>query len=328
MDPVASDLPVTSSPQGEVFDLGYQRYDGPREGRSRARKAIYWDGVKLVLGIGRGPKAKILPLLLFISTMFPAVVFVIILSFVGEGENFLPGPADYNGIISFLLILFGAIMAPELFTPDRKDRVLDLYLVRPITSTDYALARVAAFMSIVLVLVYSGQIVLQVGLILTAVEPWEYIKENWEDTPRFMAAGFLMAMFITVIPMAVATFMTRRAYASAFVIGLFMVGTFVVNGLTSESCDAEARSEGGRIKLEAVDCEPVTGDAAKYIALLSLIDTSLAVNYLVFDKEDDDPSPAMLASRELHDAIPIGAYGLYTLIPLAVIWWQYRRTRI
>lgn len=326
---MASEPPVTTGPQGEVFDLGYQRYDGPREGRSRARKAIYWDGVKLMLGIGRGPKSKILPLLLFISVMLPAVVFVIILSFVGDGgEEFIPGPADYNGIIATLLIMFGAIMAPELFTPDRKDRVLDLYLVRPITSTDYALARVAAFMSIVLALVYSGQIVLQVGLILTASEPWEYIKDNWQDIPRFIGAGFLVALFITAIPMAVATFTNRRAYASAFVIGLFMVATFTVNGLTSENCTGNARSENGRITFDELDCEPVTGDAAKYISLLSFMEAPLFMNDLIFDVIDDDPSPASKAQSELHDAIPIGAYGLYTIIPLALIWWQYRRTRV
>ena len=206
--------------------------------------------------------------------------------------------------------------------------MLDLYLVRPITSTDYAAARVAAFMSIVLALVYSGQIVLQVGLVLTAAEPWEYIKDNWGDVPRFIGAGFLVALFITAIPMAVATFTNRRAYASAFVIGLFMVATFTVNGLTSESCSGNARSENGRISFDELECEPVTGEAAKYIALLSFMDTSLAMNDLVFDRVDSDPSPARKAMLGLHDAIPIGAYGGYTLIPLILIWWQYRRARI
>ncbi len=318
---MASEPPVTTGPQGEVFDLGYQRYDGPREGRSRARKAIYWDGVKLILGIGRGPKSKILPLLLFIGAMFPALVFVIILSVAGDVAGFLfDGPAGYNGMISTLLIMFGAIMAPELFTPDRKDRVLDLYLVRPITSTDYAMARVAAFMSIVLALVYSGQIVLQLGLILTATEPWGYIKDNWQDIPRFIGAGFLVALFITAIPMAVATFTNRRAYASVFVIGLFMVTAVTVEILTQvESCPGHARSMNGEIILDELECEPLTGDAAKYIELLNFGAAPLFMNDLVFDIE---------SRSELHDAIPIGAYGVYTVIPLALIWWQYRRTRI
>ena len=131
--------------RGEVFDLGYRRYDGPREGRSRARKAMYWDGVRTVIGIGRGGRAKILPVLMFIAAMFPAVVFVIILSFAGEAADFLPGPGDYYEIISLMLFIFGAIMAPELLSPDRKDRVLDLYLVRPITSSDYVFARALAY---------------------------------------------------------------------------------------------------------------------------------------------------------------------------------------
>ena len=44
--------------EGTVFDLGYRRYEGPREGRNRARTAVYIDGLKITLGIGRGGRAK------------------------------------------------------------------------------------------------------------------------------------------------------------------------------------------------------------------------------------------------------------------------------
>ena len=40
--------------EAEVFDLGYQRYTGPREGRNRARLALFDNGVRTVLGIGAG----------------------------------------------------------------------------------------------------------------------------------------------------------------------------------------------------------------------------------------------------------------------------------
>ena len=56
---------------GEVFDLGYQHYDGPREGRFRARTALWVNGVRTALGLGRGAKAKILPTLLFVAAMAP-----------------------------------------------------------------------------------------------------------------------------------------------------------------------------------------------------------------------------------------------------------------
>ncbi len=47
--------------EGTVFDTGYQRYVGPREGRNRARWAVYKDGLRLALGLGRGARAKIIP---------------------------------------------------------------------------------------------------------------------------------------------------------------------------------------------------------------------------------------------------------------------------
>ena len=314
--------------QGEVFDLGYQRYDGPREGRSRARKAIYWDGVRTVIGIGRGGRAKALPVLLFIAAMGPAVVFVIILSFAGEAADFLPGPGDYYDIISLMLFIFGAIMAPELLSPDRKDRVLDLYLVRPITSSDYVFARVLAFFTVVLALVYSGQVVLQVGLILTAADPLNFIKDNWLDIPKFLAAGVLVAAFITVVPMAVAAFTTRRAYASAFIIGLFMISWVTTNILTERQCNVEARTVDGRITFEESACKPITGDAAKWISLLNVRAIPLRVSDLVFDRVATDAEPSVIAGRDLHDSIPIAAYGVYTFIPIGLLWWQYRRTRI
>ena len=46
---------------GTVFDIGYQSYHGLREGRSRGRLAVYKDGLRAALGLGRGGRAKILP---------------------------------------------------------------------------------------------------------------------------------------------------------------------------------------------------------------------------------------------------------------------------
>ena len=82
----------------------------------------------------------------------------------------VPGFAGYYQIVSITLLLFAAIIAPELLCPDRRDRVLDLYLVRPITPVDYAGARWLSFFSIALALVYSGQIVLFIGLPLVSAD--------------------------------------------------------------------------------------------------------------------------------------------------------------
>ena len=315
--------------RGEVYDLGYQRYDGPREGRARARRAVFENGVRTVLGIGRGPRAKIMPTLLFIGAMTPAVVMVIMLSVLGPLASFLPGPADYYQVVSIVLILFAAIMAPELLCPDRRDNVIHLYLVRPLTPTDYVLGRILAFFVIVLVLAYSGQIVLQAGLVLTAGNPIDYVRENWGDIPRFLAAGVLLAAFIAVVPMAVAAFTTRRAYAAAFVIGLFFITTAVAGVLTEEAHCHEVEQPDGQVEFECTpgqEGEAVTGDAAKWLALISFGDVPIRVNDIIFDREND--ASTLRVAAEHPDVVPIAVYLLLTLGPGFLLWWRYQRIRV
>ena len=312
----------------EVFDLGYQHYTGPREGRNRARMALFQNGVRTVLGIGRGGRAKILPVLLFLGVMSPAVVFVIILSFIGEaGADFIPGPADYYGIVGVVLIIFSAIMAPELLGPDRRDNVLPLYLVRPLTSTDYILARFLAFFVIALALVYAGQIVLQAGLILTADSQIDYIRDNWTDVLRILFVGIVVALFISVAPMSVAAFTTRRAYAAAFVIAVWLLTTSVTNALTAETCTSETVSSNGTVISSSEECSPLTGDWAPYIGLLDVGSVSDNISAMVFDTEPEGPS--MMAVAELdNNAWPIGAYLAFTGIPALLLWNRYRRIRL
>ena len=318
------------SGEAEVFDLGYQRYTGPREGRNRARLALFENGVHTLLGVGRGGRAKILPVGLFLGAITPAVVFVVILSFIGEaGADFVPSPANYYSIVSIILIIFGAIMAPELLCPDRRDNVLPLYLVRPLTSTDYVLARFFAFFVIVLALVYAGQIVLQAGLILTASDPVEYIRGNWLDVPRILLIGVLIAAFISLGPLAVAAFTTRRAYAAAFVIAAWLLLNSISDGLTSQTCTSETVTRNGEVVESHQECSSPAGDLAPYVALLNLSGVTGNINNMVFDNADEEVGgPSSSAVSELNDAFPIVVYVLWTVIPALLLWHRYRRIRI
>ena len=163
--------------------------------------------------------AKILPILFFGAVMTPAIVFIIIAAtterIIGVALD-IPGHADYYQIVSLVLLLFSAVMAPELLCPDRRSGVITLYLVRSLTFTDYVLGRWLAFFVVSLLFIYTGQVVLMVGLTMSATEPLEYLRENWADIPRFLSAGLVIAIMTTTIPLAVAAFTTRRVYASAF----------------------------------------------------------------------------------------------------------------
>ena len=314
---------MTSERQGEVYDLGYQRYDGPREGRARARRALLVNGIRSALGIGRGSRAKVLPVLLFLSAISPAVVMIIIASVTGPGFE-VSGHAGYYSIIATILLLFSAIIAPELLIPDRRDRILHLYLVRPLTPTDYVAGRWSAFLLVTLAIVYSGQVLLFFGLLLTAPDPVDYVRENWLDVPRFLAAGLVVAAFTTTLPLAVAAFTSRRAYAAAFVIGLWIVSSSAA-GILATSEETEVRTTtapDGTVSVEVEESGPISGDMAKWFALLSIGDVPIRVNDLIFGEEAESGFGALV--EELPDIVPIGWYLILTAGPGFVLWRRYQ----
>ena len=297
---------MAAQPRGEVYDIGYRRYEGPREGRNRARVALWTNGVRTALGVGRGARAKILPILLFVSVIAPATIFVIIASVTDDfGVSDLvevPGHADYYGIVSILVLLFSAIIAPELLCADRRSQVLQLYLVRPLTPADYVGGRWLAFFTIVLALVYSGQVMLFIGFTFAASEPLDYVRENWTDVPRFLAAGAVVAVFVTTIPLAVAGFTDRRTYATGFVIGLFVIATVAANALIAS----------------------VTSDWTRWIALLDILSLPTHLVGMIFD-ELDESNQAIQRMGQLNDAVPIAWYALLTAGSAALLMLRYRK---
>ncbi len=317
---------------GEVFDLGYQHYDGPREGRTRALKALWVNGVRTALGLGRGSRAKVLPILLFVSVMAPAVILALVASQIDvlAGTDVeVPGHADYYRIVSIILLLFSAIIAPELLCPDRRDGVIYLYLVRSLTATDYVAGRWLAFFSITLALVYSGQVVLLIGLVLAAADPVQYIQDNWLDVPRFLAAGLAVAAFTTTIPLAVSAFTTRRAYASVFVIGLYIISAAVTGILTEcQPEHTEVVDERGVVIRtgEFGECRPLTGDSAKWLALIDIGQVPTHMSNLIFDEQGDEGTAILVA--ELPTYVPVGWYLLLTVVPGLALLLRYRRIRV
>ena len=67
----------------EIFDLGYQGYAGERTSPWRRRRAIVRDGVRIMLGLGRGAGAKVAPWLFIALAVLPALAVIVIASFAG-----------------------------------------------------------------------------------------------------------------------------------------------------------------------------------------------------------------------------------------------------
>jgi ABC-2 type transport system permease protein len=293
---------------GTVFDIGYQRYTGAREGRGRARHGVFRDGVRIALGLGRGARAKVLPWL-FIGLLsgigsVMALVAGAANKMAGEGaaeRMNLPTHGDLYGIASIVLYVFGALVAPELLCRDRREGVIQLYLVRPLTASDYVAARWLAFFVVMVAAAWLPQLILFLGLSMGANEPTKYLQGHWLDVPRFLVAGVAMAAYITSLAMLAASFTTRRAYAAVFLVGLFAISAPFTIGLSEE----------------------LGGPAGQWISMFTLTNIPVHVNDIIFGEvsEVTEDAPA----RELSAAIRVGWYLAWTVGSSVLLWWRYRR---
>ncbi len=317
---------ILSTSEGQLFDLGYQRYDGPREGRTRARKALFVNGIRTCFGMGRGTMAKILPLLFFGAVMAPAIVFIIIAvtteRLIGVALD-IPGHADYYQIVSLVLLLFSAVVAPELLCPDRRSGVITLYLVRSLTFSDYVLGRWMAFFVVSLLFIFTGQVVLMIGLTMSATQPLDYLRDNWTDMPRFLSAGLVIAILTTTIPLAAAAFTTRRVYASAFVIGLWLISAATAGILVAGTEERETTVNGVVVERESNSFLGDT-DFAPWVGLIDIGNAPIHISDMIFDKKDND-NPVMQQVAELPDMAPILWYIVLVGVPGFLLWNRYRR---
>lgn len=313
----------------EIYDLDYQHYDGPREGRPRAVRSLWVNSFRTILGLGRGARAKILPGLMFLFVTAPAAGIVLFSSILGN-EFEIISHEDYYQWVSLFLFIFSAVIAPEALISDRRDGVISLYLVRPLTIVDYVAARWSAFASIAFGLALSGQTLLLIGFLLAADNPVDYLRDNWLDIPRFVAGGAIVAVFITTIPMAVSAFTTRRAYAAAFVIAVFVISTSLAGVLTAETCDFGQEGvivgDDGVVVGDAGRCDRITGDFAKWFSFVDVGNAPIRMNNIIFDK-DPTSSPERLVA-ELNPIVHVAWYVLLVVGPGALLVMRYRRMSI
>ena len=182
---------------------------------------------------------------------------------------------------------------------------------------------------------------LLIGLVLGASEPFEYLSENWMDIPRFLGAGLAIALITTTIPLAAASLTTRRAYASVAVIGLFIISTVTAESLMGVECttvtpDVSDRtgqsSSGASVEItigerrEAVsdtECEWLLGDSAPWARMIDIANVQMQVSDMIFGSYDDPADPRDL--ERLPAAVMAVWYLVVAGLPAYLLWSRYRR---
>ncbi len=201
---------------GVIHDLGYRHYDGPRLGRAGIIRALYWHSLRSAFGIGRGAKAKIVPILMFAVMCLPAVV-----NAVAVAQH--PGQApivDYDTytyrLRTLVMLIFIAAQAPEMVSRDLRSHVLPLYYSRPMRRLDYPLAKYAAFTAACLLIIEIPLFILYVGTIVSAGGG----SAVWAQTKALIPGlliGVLWAVLLAAIGLLLASFTGRRAYATGLI---------------------------------------------------------------------------------------------------------------
>jgi ABC-2 type transport system permease protein len=251
---------VTTGP-AEIFDLGYRGYEGERTSRWRRRLAIWRDGVRIALGLGRGAGAKFASWALIGLALVPIVVLVVISAFLSPAEEAaeefeLPSYPDYYEWASVPLGLFAAVVAPLLICPDRRDGVLSLYAARPISATDYVGSRWAAFVTVCVAAAWVPEAVLFTWNALDASSTGSWLRDNWDVVPRFLAAGVVVAVPLTTLALLMASFAVRRAYATVATLAVVLVGGAVA-GIAEENFDGWIAEIGSLADLAQVSLDTV-----------------------------------------------------------------------
>ncbi len=256
------------SQAGAVYDLGYRPYDGERGGRGASRAALVRVSVRRALGLRRSWRQKVLPWSLLAIATIPAVVNVgvaYITRNLPMSDIQLITFRDYVGV-STTLLLFIAITAPDMVCPDRRHHVLPLIFARPLTGTDYVLAKVGALAAIVFGFSFIPQVVLFVGQMLVVREgALGFARENAAVLWQVPLALIFFSVFWASLAVAISATTSRRVVGGVALLAVVLISGTVASVIVAASAGAG----------------PIFEDGSLW-GLLSVIDLPLRMSDLVF----------------------------------------------
>jgi ABC-2 type transport system permease protein len=239
-----------------IFDRGYRTYEGPRTGPRGARRAVYKDGLRRILGLGRKARLKIFPWSLISIALISAAVFIGIHWAIGDiAESVGEGVPSYGGLFDFysaISLLFIAFAGPQLLIPDRTKGVLSVYFSRPLTVDGYLVSKTGAFATLVGGFYIVPQVVLHIGLALIADEGFlPYLSGNMDILWKVPVTALAFVSLHGAVVFSLSAVINRVGIAAPAFLGLLTAGGGIAGRV------AEAPFEGARwFSLLALDHHP------------------------------------------------------------------------
>src|SRR6266571_3961731 len=200
----------------------YSRLELPLLGRRERVRAIIATGLKREF---RRPAAIVVTVLGAAFTTITSIVLLFFAALLIPGQaadlTFFALPAS-NGFVLFFVSLMAAVIGAGLIADDMQSMAFTLYMSRPITQTDYLLAKAAILAPLV-------AMVTILPLLLTALVAALLSRVSWAIAVEAMGISLVVGGTLTLFYTAVTLFLsslTRRK-------GIAAAGVFAVNfGLT------------------------------------------------------------------------------------------------
>jgi ABC-2 type transport system permease protein len=221
---------LMSEQTGVIHDIGYQRYAGQRLGRRYIVGALYLHGLRAAFGLGRSAKAKIFPWFIIGVVGLVAVIVTAVKAQVGET---LMTYAQFAEGMSWLILFFAAVVGPELVSRDLGTGVLPLYFSRPLRRSDYALARLAAVVTAIFLLLGGPQLLMFAGNSFSTDDGMSGVWDELTDLLPGLAYAGLWALVYGSIAVLVASLTGKRAFGAGGIVALFLMSAPVVGVLST-----------------------------------------------------------------------------------------------
>jgi ABC-2 type transport system permease protein len=231
--------------EAQIYEQGYRKHEGERLGVGSSIRSLAMHSALRALGLRRTFWAKLLPIATITISYLPAAVFVGIAALIPEEVtsevDAIPTYHEYYGFISAAILLFVAIVGPEVLCSDRRHGMLGLYLASPLTRETYLASKVLGLLPVLGLVTLGPPLLLLVGRTLVDAGP-ESVGDFFLLLVRAIASAIAVTAVYLGISLAAASLTDRRAVASAgIILTIFVTGT--VAGVMTESLDANQHIE-------------------------------------------------------------------------------------
>ncbi len=217
-----------------VYRQGYRRYRGAVTGR--------WTRFLVLPSFAwrRLLEQRLIALLLVVALVWPLLCAVFI--YISNHADLLKGMTRQfqsfievkgNFFIAFMqvqasfAILLAALAGPGLIAPDLANNALPLYFSRPLSRSDYVLARLLTLCGLLSLVTWVP------GLLLFGMQAGmaggSWLRENWRLGAGIVAGFAVWILLVSLVALASSATVKIRVVAGGLVLGFF----FVLGGATA-----------------------------------------------------------------------------------------------